>query len=99
MRKHPKDSLAPDALYWLGETHYVQRNYVDAAEAFDLVSSAYSASSKAPEALLKRGLALSQLGNKDEACAAWRQVSAKYPNARPAVKQKADSERQRAGCG
>jgi tol-pal system protein YbgF len=98
LRKYPKDSLAPNALYWLGETHYVQRNFADAAEAFDLVTASFSSSSKAPDAMLKRGMALAQLGKRKEACAALSSVAAKFPSAPPLVKEKAESERQRASC-
>ena len=98
LKTYPKDPLAPNALYWLGETHYVQRNYADAAEAFDLVISAYGSSNKAPDAQLKRGMSLAQLGKKQDACAAFRELSTKFPSAPPLLKSKADGERQRAGC-
>lgn len=99
LKKFPKDPLAPNALYWLGETHYVQKNYADAAEAFDLVTAAYAGSAKAPDAQLKRAMSLSQLGKRDQSCAAFKQLNAKYPNAPAHVKTRADSERQRLGCG
>ncbi len=98
LKRYPQDPLAPNALYWLGETHYVQKNYADAAEAFDLVLSAFGTSAKAPDAQLKRAMALAQLGKKQDACAAFRQLATKFPNAPAHVKAKADSERQRAGC-
>jgi tol-pal system protein YbgF len=98
LKSYPKDPLAPNALYWLGETHYVQRNYADAAEAFDLVISAYSSSNKAADAQLKRGMSLAQLGKKQDACTAFRELSTKFPSAPPLLKSKADGERQRAGC-
>jgi tol-pal system protein YbgF len=98
LRKHARDALAPDALFWLGEAHYMQKNYGDAAEAFDLVTASYASSSKAPEAQVRRAAALVQLGRKEDACAALRQLNTKYPNARPVLKTKADAERQRAGC-
>jgi tol-pal system protein YbgF len=98
LKRFPKDSLAPNALYWLGETHYVQRNYADAAEAFDLVTGSFGSSTKAPDAQLKRGMALAQLGKKQDACAAFRELGARFPNAPPHVKSKAESELQRTGC-
>ncbi|WP_439544373.1 tol-pal system protein YbgF [Hyphomicrobium sp.] len=98
LKNYPKDPLAPNALYWLGESHYVQRNFADAAEAFDLVIQAYGTSGKAPDAQLKRGMALAQLGKRQDACASLRAVTTKYPNAPPLLKSKADGERQRIGC-
>ena len=89
---------APNALYWLGESHYVQRNYSDAAEAFDLVVSSFGSSSKAPDAQLKRGMSLAQLGKRQDACTVLRGVASKFPSAPAQLKAKADSERQRIGC-
>lgn len=98
LKAYPRDSLVPNALYWLGETHYVQRNYADAAEAFDLVTQAYGNSPKAPDSMLKRGMALAALGKKADACGVLGQLPGKYPSAPPHLKSKADSERQRIGC-
>lgn len=98
LKTYPKDPLAPNALYWLGESHYVQRNFADAAEAFDLVVSAYATSGKAPDAQLKRGMSLAQLGKRQDACSVLRGVTTKFPGAPVQLKAKADSERQRIGC-
>lgn len=98
LKNYPQDPLAPNALYWLGEAHYVQRNYADAAEAFDLVISAYGTSGKAADAQLKRGMSLAQLGKRQEACTSLRAVTSKYPSAPAHLKAKADGERQRIGC-
>ncbi len=98
LKTYPQDPLAPNALYWLGETHYVQRNYADAAEAFDLVTTAYSTSGKAADAQLKRGMSLAQLGKRQDACTVLRGVASKFPSAPAQLKAKADGERQRIGC-
>lgn len=98
LREHPKHALVPNALYWLGETYYVQENYTDAAEAFDIVTAAYASSNKAPDSQLKRGMALANLGKRQEACSVFRALAARYPNAPEHVKSKADSERVRVGC-
>lgn len=98
LRKYPEHSLVPNALYWLGETYYVQENYTDAAEAFDIVTAAYAGSNKAPDSQLKRGMSLANLGKRSEACTVLGTLSKRYPNAPEHVKSKADSERQRVGC-
>lgn len=98
LREHPKHALVPNALYWLGETYYVQQNFTDAAEAFDIVTVAYGQSNKAPDSQLKRGMALANLGKRTEACSVLRALPERYPNAPDHVKSKADSERARVGC-
>jgi tol-pal system protein YbgF len=98
LKRFPTHTLVPNALYWLGETYYVQKRYADAAEAFDIVIAAHGASNKAPDSQLKKAMTLSALGKSADACSALRQLAVKYPNAPPHVKTKADSERRRAGC-
>ena len=98
MKRYPKDALVPNALYWLGETHYQQRNFADAAEAFDLVTRLYSSSPKAADSQLKRALSFSALGKNNEACAALSDLDKKFQNAPTYVKTRAGSERHRLGC-
>lgn len=98
LKRFPTHALVPNALYWLGESYYVQRNYSDAAEAFDIVLSAHAASNKAPDSQLKKAMSLAQQGKNADACSALRQLAVKYPNAPSHVKSKADSERRRVGC-
>lgn len=98
MKRYPKDPLVPNALYWLGETHYQQRNFADAAEAFDLVTRLYASSPKAADSQLKRALSFSALGKNNEACSALADLDAKFENAPAYVKTRAGSERRRLGC-
>lgn len=98
MKRYPKDALVPNALYWLGETHYQQRNFADAAEAFDLVTKIYAASPKAADSQLKRALSYSALGKNNEACAALAELDTKFDSAPSYVKTRAGSERRRLGC-
>jgi tol-pal system protein YbgF len=98
LKRFPQHGLVPNALYWLGETYYVQKNFTNAAEAFDLVLVAHGSSNKAPDSQLKKAMSLAQLGKNPDACSALRQLAAKFPNAPSHVKTKADSERRRVGC-
>lgn len=98
LQSHPKDRLAPDAVYWLGET-FMQRNRPrEAAEQFLKVSTDYSRAGKAPDAMLKLGVALGALGARDQACATFAELERKYPAAPASVKQGADREQKRARC-
>lgn len=76
----PGGSLAPNALYWLGESYYVTQNYALAGEQFQSLLARYPNHDKAPGALLKLGLA--QYGLKDYrgADATLHQVVQRYPN-------------------
>ena len=87
-----------DATYWLGES-YLQRNRPrEAAEQFLKVSTEFSRSGKAPDALLRLGVSLTALGAKDQACATLAEVERKYPSASPNVRQGVEREMKRARC-
>ncbi|MDO8288557.1 MAG: tol-pal system protein YbgF [Parvibaculum sp.] len=96
--QHPKDPLAGNAQYWLGETYYAQGQYKDAADSFLKGYTTYSKSTKAPDSLLKLGMTLTQLKQKDAACATFGQLKEQFPNASPAIVARNKQERQKAGC-
>src|SRR5215208_2059443 len=98
IQSHPRDRLVPEAMYWLGES-YLQRNRArEAAEQFLNVSTEHPNAGKAPDALLKLGVALNVLGARDRACAVFAELDRKYPQAGPAVKQGSEREQKRAKC-
>ena len=96
--QHPKDPLAGNAQYWLGETYYAQGQYKDAADSFLKGYTTYSKSTKAPDSLLKLGMTLVQLKQKDAACATFGQLKEQFPSASPAIVARNKQERQKAGC-
>jgi tol-pal system protein YbgF len=94
----PKSSRAPDARFWLGEAQYSQGKYGEAAKTFLDAHQAYANSTKAPEMLLKLGMSLAALDNRDTACATLREVPRRYPNAARPVLSKVTSEQKRLSC-
>lgn len=98
LAKYPTDSLAGNAQYWLGESHYVRGQYKAAASAFLKGYQTYSSSAKAADSLLKLGMSLDRLGQKDAACSSYSELNTRFPNAPQSVKSRAQSERQRVGC-
>lgn len=96
--RYPKSSKAADANFWLGEAQYSQSRYKDSAETFLKAYQAYGKTPKAPEMLLKLGMSLAALDNKDTACATLREVGKRYPDASKAVQNKAISEQKRLAC-
>jgi tol-pal system protein YbgF len=96
--QHPKDPLAGNAQYWLGETYYAQSDYKNAAIAFAEGYQKYPKSQKAPDNLLKLGMSLGQTGRKNDACTAFKQLNSQFPQASAAIKDRASRAQQRYGC-
>ncbi len=96
--EHPDDKLAPNARYWLGETYYVRSEFVRAAEVFFEGYRLSPTASKAPDTLLKLGMALGNLGKKVEACAAFGKLADEFPTASASVRNTLERERLRYGC-
>jgi tol-pal system protein YbgF len=94
----PKGEKAADANFWLGEAQYSQGNFNDAAKTFLNAHQTFSKSKKAPEMLLKLGMSLAALDNRETACATLREVGKRYPEASKAVKSKVSSEQGRLSC-
>lgn len=98
LNQYPNDKLAGNAQYWLGETYYVRANYEQAAIAFAKGYKNYKTSSKAPDNLLKLGLAMEQLDKKKEACTAFKNLSVTFENAPQTILNRAEKEMAKLGC-
>ncbi len=98
LQSYPRDRLAIDATYWLGESYLQRKRYREAAEQFLKVSNEAPKSTKAPESLLRLGIALNGLGAKDQACATYAKAGIDYPSAPNSVRQGIERERRRSGC-
>jgi tol-pal system protein YbgF len=94
----PKDPLAGNAQYWLGETFYVRKDYGNAATAFAQGYEKYPKSAKAADDLLKLGMSLANLNQKPDACRAYARLQHDFQAAGPPIKDRLASEKQRAGC-
>ncbi|MEI6557653.1 MAG: tol-pal system protein YbgF [Rhodospirillaceae bacterium] len=96
--QHRDSPLSGNAQYWLGETYYVRGKYAEAAVAFAEGFQKYPKNPKAPDNLLKLGLSLSALGQKDDSCKTLKQLDAVFPTAAASLKRRAEQERKRLGC-
>ncbi len=96
--RNPDDSLVDNARYWLGESYYARNEYARAAETFLDAYEKNKSGPKAPDTLLKLGMALGKLDKKKEACASFRELNKAFPNASAQIKDKASQESQRIGC-
>jgi tol-pal system protein YbgF len=94
----PDDPQAADAEFWLGESHFQQHEYREAATSFLAVYKKAQQSPKAPDALLKLGMSLAALGERSAACATLAEVGSKYPQASAALMSRVNVEATKAGC-
>ena len=76
---YPTTTLADNAQYWIGESHYAQRKFKEAIDDFDKLLKTWPKSGKAAAALLKKGYALSEMGQKPEAVVSLQYVVNEYP--------------------
>jgi tol-pal system protein YbgF len=98
LKRFPGDTLAGNAQYWLGESHFVRGQYKAAASAFLKGYQTYGKNAKAPDSLLKLAMSLERLGQKDAACASFAELGSRFPSASANVKTRAQAERARLGC-
>jgi len=90
--------LAGNAQYWYGETFRVRQLYQDAATAYLDGYQKYPKSTKAPVNLLKLGVMLVQIGEKEQGCSMILGVKDQYPKANQSVIQKAEYEKKKFNC-
>ena len=90
--------LAGSAQYWYAETFRIRQLYTDAASAYLEGYQNYPKSNKAPINLLKLGVSLVQIGEKDQGCLMISGVEKQYPKAKKSVLQKAKYEEKKFQC-
>ena len=95
---YPKDSLAGNAQYWLGEVYYKKQDFAKAAVAFKEGYSKYPEGTKGPDCLLKLGLSMKGLGKKEEACTAFINIPTIFGRVNPDISKRAEDEAKALSC-
>ena len=90
--------LAGSAQYWYAETFRIRQLYTDAASAYLEGYQKYPKGNKAPINLLKLGVSMVQIGEKDQGCKMINGVEKQYPEANQSVIQKAKYESKKFEC-
>ena len=98
IEKNKDHELAGSAQYWYGETFRIRQLYSDAATAYLDGYQNYPKSKKAPDNLLKLGITMVQLGEKDQGCKMISALKKEYPKASKSVLQKAQYEQKKFKC-
>jgi tol-pal system protein YbgF len=93
----PDNNLAGNAQYWYAETFRIRQLYTDAASAYLEGYQKYPKGKKAPINLLKLGVSMVQIGEKDQGCNMIKGVELQYPNAKSVI-QKAKYESKKFEC-
>jgi len=95
---NPDHDLAGNAQYWYAETFRIRQLYTDAASAYLEGYQKYPKGDKAPINLLKLGVSMVQIGEKDQGCKMINGVEKQYPKANQSVIQKAKYESKKFEC-
>ncbi len=98
VKTNPEHKLAGNAQYWYAETFRIRQLYTDAASAYLEGYQKYPKGEKAPVNLLKLGVSMVQIGEKDQGCKMINGVEKQYPDANQSVIQKAKYESQKFEC-
>ena len=95
---NPDHNLAGNAQYWYAETFRIRQLYTDAASAYLEGYQKYPKGNKAPINLLKLGVSMVQIGEKNQGCKMINGVAKQYPKASQSVIQKAKYESKKFEC-
>jgi len=79
IKLYPQNGLADNSLYWIGECYYSQKMYQESVDSFTDLIDNYSDGDKIPDAFLKKGYALIELGQQSEGITVLKQLISRYP--------------------
>ena len=97
---YPDDPRASTASYWVGETYLFRKDYPTAASVFARNYRTYGQEApRAPDNLLKLGMALAAMGDREKACQTFAELGKRHPNASAPIRQALSREKTAAGCG
>lgn len=89
LEQYPQDVLAPNALYWKGETLYARALYPQAIFAFKEVQTRYPKHPKTADSLLKTAMSYARLGDNENASLHYLVLLEDWPQSEAAKKARA----------
>ena len=96
--KFPKDKLAGNAQYWMGEAYYAKKDFSKAAVTFAKGYEKYKDGTKGADNILKLGMSMAELGKTKEACTAFLSLPKTFPKASEELKVKAGARASALKC-
>lgn len=88
IKYYPNTDLAGNSYFYLAELQFKQGKYQQAVQNYDQVLQNFPSGNKAAAAELKKGIAMVQLGQKDEGIRELRHVVQRYPRTNEALQAK-----------
>lgn len=79
IEQFPESPFADNALYWIGECYFSQKDFEKAIEQFNQLILSYPSGDKIPAAYLKKGISFMELEKKEEALSVLKLLISKYP--------------------
>lgn len=79
INQYPNNGLADNSLYWIGECYYSQKKYQDAVNTFKEVRTNYKDGDKVPDAMLKEGFALIEMGQQSQGIETLKILVSEFP--------------------
>ena len=78
--QYPSSSFSANAQYWLGEAHYVTRNFNQGIIEFEKVITGFPGSNKVPDAMLKLGYTYYELKQYPQAKTVLQDLRKRFPD-------------------
>lgn len=79
IRLFPRNGLADNSLYWIGECYYSQKMYREAVSTFTQLITNYADGDKIPDAILKKGFALIEMGEQSQGIDVLKELISRFP--------------------
>lgn len=88
LEQNPKHELAANAHYWIGETHYSEKNYESAILSYQDVIKNYPGKDKVVAAMLKQAMAFEEIKDSKSAKYVLKKLVEGFPKSEEAKKAK-----------
>ena len=98
MDANPTSTLVQNAAYWRCETLYARQIYDEAARCYALNLRQFPDGRKAPDNMVKLGMALLKLGRNEEACRTFAQLDQTFTDPQLNIRRAAQQGRRQANC-
>lgn len=98
LQRFPDHAKVADVNFWLGESYFARRQYKKSARIFLDSHRNWPNARLAPQTLLKLGVSVAGLDQRELACATYAEVGQKYPDSSIIVKRNVRVEQQAARC-